>query len=142
MTLASLWFILGLLLMLAELVIPGFVILFFGVGAWVAAAVAQFTDASIVVQGYVFAIASVLSLVIGRRFFRTTFYGKQRGPLEDADEDGILGAVVVVTEAIEPPLPGKVALHGSDWTAIADKPFPKGATVTVCARNNITLTVR
>ncbi len=142
MTLASLWFVLGLLLAIAELVIPGFVIIFFGVGALVAAAVAQFTDASLLVQGYVFAGASVCALVIGRRCFRKTLHGKRGPTAADADDDGLIGATVEVTEAIEPPRTGRVSLHGTEWTASAERPIAKGETVTVVARTNITLNVK
>lgn len=142
MSLASLWFVLGLVLMLAELAVPGFVIFFLGVGAMVAAAVAQFTDASLLTQGYVFVGASVLSLVIGRRCFRKTLHGKRGEPVEDADDDGMVGAVGEVTEAIAPPRTGRVSLRGSEWAARAERPIAKGETVTVVARDNITLIVR
>lgn len=142
MSLASLWFVLGLLLILAELAVPGFVIFFLGVGAMVAAVVAQFTDAALLAQGYVFVIASVLSLVIGRRCFRKTLHGKRGAPVADADDDGIVGAVAEVTETILPPRAGRVALRGSAWVARAERPIATGETVTVVARDNITLFVR
>ncbi len=142
MSLASIWFILGLLLTVAEIAIPGFIVIFFGVGAFVTAAVAQFTDASLLMQGYVFTVASVLALVVGRRCFRATLHGKRGATVADADDDGFVGAVVEVTEAIEPPRAGRVSLHGAEWAAVAERPIAKGETVTVVARQNITLTVR
>lgn len=141
MTPSALWLVLGLLLMIAELAIPGFVAFFFGVGALVAAAVAQFTDVSTLTQGYVFAAASVLSLALGRRLFSATLHGKRGAPVADADDDGLAGAAATVTEAIEPPRTGRVALRGSEWAAVAARPIGKGETVTVVSRNNITLTV-
>jgi membrane protein implicated in regulation of membrane protease activity len=40
-------------------VIPGFIILFFGIGALAASAVAFFTEATLTTQGWVFIIVSV-----------------------------------------------------------------------------------
>mgnify|MGYP007118357041 CR=1 FL=1 len=39
-----LWFLVGLILLLSELALPGFVIVFFGVGAWVTAVLVGFGE--------------------------------------------------------------------------------------------------
>ena len=44
------WFILGLVLLLGEFVMPGLVIFFFGIGAWVVAILTIFFDISINLQ--------------------------------------------------------------------------------------------
>lgn len=142
MSLAALWFVAGLLLMLSEFVIPGFVVFFFGVGALVAAVAALIPAIPFEAQGYVFVVASVLSLVCGRRWFRDALLGKRAAMNVDADDDGLIGATVEVTEAIEPPRTGHVSLHGTEWIARADRPLAKGAMATVVARDNITLTVK
>ena len=38
------WFLIGLVLLLMEFAIPGLVVLFFGIGAWVVAGVCLLTD--------------------------------------------------------------------------------------------------
>jgi membrane protein implicated in regulation of membrane protease activity len=141
MNMATIWLISAILLIVSEFVIPGFVIIFFGVGALAASAVAFFTDASLAAQGWVFVIASVLSLVLGRRFFKTALHGKLELSHGDADDDGIVGSVVVVTAAINPPQPGRVEVHGADWKAVANRPIAAGESVKVISRDNITLTV-
>lgn len=141
MTPAMIWLIVGILLIFSEFLVPGFIIIFFGFGALLAATVAALTDATFIVQGYVFVIASVLLLIIGKRFFKTTLSGKRELSQKDADDDGYVGAVVTVTQAIVPPHSGRVELHGTEWTAVAARPIDVGATVTVTKCENITLTV-
>ncbi len=141
MSLATIWLISAILLMVSEFIIPGFVILFFGVGALAASGVAFFTTASLVVQGWVFVIVSILSLIIGRRCFKNVLRGKQELSHGDADDDGVVGRVATVTVAIQPPQPGRVIINGSEWKAVAKTPIAVGTSVTVTARENITLTV-
>jgi len=50
------WFILGLVLFLLELVVPGFVIFFFGIGAWVAALVCLIANPGVNLQVIIFAV--------------------------------------------------------------------------------------
>lgn len=141
MNLASAWLITGILLIVSEFIVPGFIIIFFGFGALLAAAVAAFTDVPFLTQGYIFLAASLLSLVIGKLCFRKTLSGKRGNAVEDADDDGLIGAVAVVTQAIEPPKNGRVEVHGSEWNATASRAIAAGTTVTIRRRDNITLTV-
>jgi len=70
-----LWFVVGLVFMLAELALPGFVIIFFGIGAWVTAVcVALGIVDSFNGQLAIFLISSILTLVLfrkqGKKFFK------------------------------------------------------------------------
>lgn len=141
MSLASLWLIAGVILMVSEFVIPGFVIVFFGLGAVITSAVAAFLDVSLVIQGYIFIISSLLTLFLGRRYFRNILTGKIEVAKTDADDDGIVGSVCTVSRAIEPPQAGRVIVQGSEWQAVATRPIAAGSTVKIVAKKNITLTV-
>lgn len=61
MNVTLIWFIAGLLLLVAEIVTPGFVLACFGVGCFVATIPALF-DLGIVWQVLAFAVGSLLSL--------------------------------------------------------------------------------
>ena len=50
------WFLAGIAVMLAELAVPGFVIIFFGLGCWGASVVAAFSPDSYSAQVAVFVI--------------------------------------------------------------------------------------
>jgi membrane protein implicated in regulation of membrane protease activity len=141
MSLATIWLITAIGLMVSEFVIPGFVIVFFGLGALAASGVAQFTEASLVTQGWVFVVVSVLSLVLGRRYCKGLLRGKQELSKGDADDDGVVGRVAVVTVAIEPPRTGSIEVNGVAWKATATRAIAVGESVKVVARDNITLVV-
>ena len=68
------WFLIGLGLFLLELVIPGFFIFFFGLGAWVTALVCLIGEPGINLQIIIFAITSVLSLIGLRRIIQKKFF--------------------------------------------------------------------
>lgn len=140
MSIAAYWFILGLFFLFMELAVPGFVIFFFGIGAIITSVVTWLLpDCSLVLQGLCFSLCSILSLVIGRFWILPKL--KHPVPENDTDTDGIIGSVVEVVSAIEPPRAGRVLLHGAEWSAKADAPIAEGTMVTVTARENITLTV-
>lgn len=139
-----LWFVLGLVFMLAELALPGFVIIFFGVGAWITALgiwtglLESFTS-----QLIIFLLGSVLSLVLFRRQGKKYFEGKISGRLPAGkDLDDITGEHAVVVETIAPHAAGKVEFHGTHWQAQADMKIEKGTTVEIAARTNLTLKVK
>ncbi len=143
MTPEVIWFVLGLLLMVLEMLLPGFVIFFFGLGAMITAGLVWvMPDASFVLQGSCFAIASVVTLIVGRICFPKALSGKVFEAKEDADESGILGATCEVVEAILPPKQGRVILHGVHWNAVAEREIAVGEMVTVTGRDNITLRVK
>jgi membrane protein implicated in regulation of membrane protease activity len=105
------WFIIGLVLLLLELVMPGFVIFFFGVGAWITALLCLFTDPGINVQVVVFAVSSVLTLIIFRRMIKNKFiYNKD--DRSEAVEDEFTGKEAIAIADFRPDKTGKVEFKG------------------------------
>lgn len=137
------WFIAGIILILAEFVIPGFVICFFGGGALIVGGVLWlFPALTFAWQLLLFAIIGVLLLIGCRRFMPDIFRGSESGADSDIDNDGIAGENCVCSEAIAPGIPGKVDFRGSLWSASADENIEAGAVCVVISRNNLTLNVR
>lgn len=136
------WFLSGLVLLLAEFIIPGFVIFFFGVGAWVVALLLWFNiDLSFSSQLFIFLLSSIFSLVIFRRYGKNYFQGKV--VKEDAASfDDVKGEKAIVTEEIVPVRGGKVEFHGTQWNAESESAIAVGTTVEITERNNLTLTVK
>ena len=58
------WFLVGLVLLVMEFMLPGLIIGFFGVGAWIVAIVCLMTDIGINAQLGIFIASSVLSLSV------------------------------------------------------------------------------
>src|ERR1700753_4277305 len=67
-----LWIVLGLILIIAEVVTPGFVLLWFGVGA-LAAALASFLGAGLAAQFLVFIALSSILTALSRTLFVNYF---------------------------------------------------------------------
>jgi inner membrane protein len=137
------WFLIGLLLLLAEFAIPGLIVLFFGVGAWIVAVTCLVAAPSLNVQLGIFIGSSILSLVLLRRWLKGMFMGHVTGT-QDLNEDlnEFVGERAMVMQAITGKQPGKVELHGTNWKAEADAEIPEGAVVEVVAKNNLTLKVK
>lgn len=137
------WFIAGLTMLLLEFVIPGLIIFFFGVGAFIVALLCIFFDISINVQLLIFLVSSTLLLVALRRWLSTTFMGHVGFRQDTAENlDDFSGGRATVIREIRPNMPGRVEFHGSHWDAESDEEIPEGAQVVVVGKNNITLKVR
>lgn len=139
------WFLLGMLLVLSELALPGFVVIFFGVGAWITALCAWIGIAGgFNSQLVIFLLSSVLSLFLFRKQSRGHFKGIVSGKLNDVSQlDNVRGERVMVIEDIIPgKLPGKIEFHGTIWNAEADQEIKKGTTVEIVERNNLTMKVK
>lgn len=137
------WFLVGLVLLIAEFAIPGLVIIFFGAAAWVVAIVCLLLDIGLNTQLIIFILTSVLSLVLLRKWLKGVFLGHTSGAQNLTEEmQEFVGEQVVVKEAIHPKRPGKVELHGTDWTATGDQEIAVGTMVEIIAKDNLTLKVK
>ncbi|HRE40423.1 MAG TPA: NfeD family protein [Ignavibacteria bacterium] len=140
--LSLVWFIVGIILLLSELIIPGFVIFFFGIGALVTSLIIFFVGIeSVPIQILIFLLSSILSLVLLRKYFSKLFKGKVDNKEELKDE--FLGKKCLVINEIKPnSLKGKVELNGAIWEADSEFFIERGVTVEIIGRNNITLIVK
>jgi membrane protein implicated in regulation of membrane protease activity len=140
-----LWFIVGLVLLLSELMLPGFVIVFFGIGAWITAAlVAVGLLPGLNAQLLVFLASSVLSLVLFRGKGMKYFKGDVSRPMKSGDTfDDIRGQRAVVIAAITPNMPGgQVEYHGTPWSAESDSPIAAGQPVEILEQKSLVLRVK
>lgn len=137
------WFLIGLLLLVLEFILPGLIVAFFGVGAWVVALVCLFIDIPLNTQLLIFIVSSVLSLLILRRWLKGIFMGhvvSKQDVKENLEE--FVGQRAVVKERIVPNGRGKVEFRGTDWQAEADEEIAEGTAVKIIGKENITLKVK
>ena len=125
------WFIIGFAFIMAELLLPLFILLFFGIGAWVTSLVVHLADLSLTWQILVFLIASLASLLALRRTLVHHFRGKQADQEPDGLTEKLAGQPAQVTQAIVPPARGEVKFRGSFWPAMAERELPEGAQVVI-----------
>ncbi len=138
------WIVMGLGIMAMELFMPGFIIVFFGLGAVLTGLLTALLPLGVNAQLLLFAVLSVVLLVSFRRMAQGYFTGRVSAlNPSGAAPDGAVGESAVVTEDIEPNSPrGKVEFHGTSWNADADVEIKKGTKVTIVGRKDLTLKVK
>jgi membrane protein implicated in regulation of membrane protease activity len=136
------WLYIGALLMLMELMSPGFVLFFFGLSAATVGVLRLLFGEAVspTVQMVAFSAFSVIYLVFLRRWGKSVFAGDKEN--EGAGlSSGNVGRRGTTTERIAPPCPGRVMIGDAEWTAEADVAIEAGVPVTVVAQENLTLKV-
>src|SRR5918998_1400223 len=129
-----LWTILGVVLVIAEVFTPGFVLLWFGVGALVAA-LAGFLGAGLAAQFIIFIAVSSALTALSRTIFVNYFAGRdQPGGMKMgvASLPGQVGTVVTSSQGALNE--GAVKVFGSVWTAYpaeGEQPLEAGDRVVV-----------
>lgn len=137
------WFLLGLAFVLSELMVPGVVLLFFGIGAWLAAALLWLgVIDSLAAALAVFTMTSVLSLLLLRKYVVRTFRGRKSGEGLENEQQEFIGKLATVQVEIDPKKEGgKIEFRGVQWTATASEVIEKGSSVRIIGRENLTVRV-
>ncbi|WP_051261447.1 NfeD family protein [Desulfovibrio inopinatus] len=119
------WFLVGTAFLIAEMMMPGFIVIFFGIGAWTTALFSALFSTGLEVELAIFITSSLLALFGLRRFFLRTFSGVSK-PAPDRYIDEIVGKTAQVTKKIGPHHRGEVKFRGSYWQAVADTQLVPG----------------
>jgi membrane protein implicated in regulation of membrane protease activity len=137
---AVIWFGLGLALFLLEFLIPGFILFFFGIGAWIVAILTFFLDITINEQLIVFVVSSILSVVLFRNWVKRKFgMGLVAAGLL---EDEFIGKTGVAETLIVPGKKGRVAFKGTEWDACSDETITPGENVIISKTESLLLFVK
>ena len=113
-----LWFILGAILIVAEIFTTGFVLLWFGIGALVAAVAGFIGIDSLVIQFLIFATISIALTAASRTIFINYFSREKTGPSLRSGVDALPGKIGTVVSSSKGALhEGAVKVYGSTWTA-------------------------
>ncbi|HEX8708536.1 MAG TPA: NfeD family protein [Pyrinomonadaceae bacterium] len=129
------WAILGVVLIVAEVFTPGFVLLWFGVGALAAALAALVGISSLPLQFLIFAIVSIALTAASRTIFVNYFSRENSGESLKSGVDALPGKVGTVVSSSRGALhEGAVKVFGSTWTAYpaeGEEPLEAGERVAV-----------
>jgi len=134
------WFILGVALMLLELVAPGLILIFFGIGAWITSATVLILDIGLNAQLLVFAISSITSLLSLRQSIKKRYMDVSQEGDDKLDHEFIGGKAVTLTP-IQNDRDGKVEYNGSQWEAISEFQIKANETVRIIGMKSIKLIV-
>jgi membrane protein implicated in regulation of membrane protease activity len=111
-----LWLIGGVLLLIAELIAPGFFLVFIGGAAIATGLVSMLVGIPIAAQLAIFSILAFLSARVGGRYAYSYRYGYSSDPLLNDRVRRMLGKVVVVVEPVDAN-GGRVRVGDSVWSA-------------------------
>jgi membrane protein implicated in regulation of membrane protease activity len=109
------WLIGGVLLLIAELIAPGFFLIFLGAAAIATGIFTVLFDLGTSLQLVLFALYALLAVMIGRRFYanRTS---DSADPLLNDRARRLVGKVVTVTSAVDDHN-GRVRVGDGEWSA-------------------------
>lgn len=137
---ALVWFIIGFGFFLLEFIVPGFILFFFGVGAWVVSLLTFFFDFSLNIQIITFIVSSLITVVLFRNWIRKKFGMDAACP--QILEDEFIGKTARVAIAIAPGSNGKVEFKGTLWDAASEDTIAAGETATITETRSILLIVK
>jgi len=141
LTTPVIWFLIGLVFLLLELVVPGLVIVFFGVGAWITALCSVFFNIDINIQILIFTVSSVITLALLRNYLKKRFF-KEDTTLQGSLDEEFIGKTATVESVIQPGKQGKVSFKGTQWEAESDQRIEEGTRVQIIGKNSIILQVK
>lgn len=135
-----LWFLAGIVFLALELVLPGLIVFFFGIGAWCAALAVYLFPVPLTTQLLIFLVASLAALALLRSTLKKVFLGRT------LDVDAMNSTVPAdatgeVIDDIVPPATGTIKYAGSFWQATAEVPLSKGTIVRIVEKTNLTVKV-
>jgi membrane protein implicated in regulation of membrane protease activity len=112
---AWLWLIGGVVLLIAEVIAPGFFLIFVGAAALATGLFTLLFGLGTVPQLALFALYALLAVMIGRRFYANR-HSLSADPLLNDPARRLVGKVVTVVGAVDDHS-GRVRLGDSEWSA-------------------------
>jgi len=140
------WSILGAILIVAEIFTSGFVLLWFGIGALVAAFAGLIGIDSLAIQFLIFAVVSIGLTAASRTIFVNYFSRERTGNSLRTGVDSLPGKIGTVVSSSRGALQeGAVKVFGSTWTAYpapGEEPLEAGERVCVESVEGASIYVR
>ena len=110
-----LWMIGGVLLLIAEIIAPGFFLLFIGAAALATGAFALLFGLGTAAQLALFALYSLIAVMVGRRFYANSS-AESSDPFLNDRMARLVGKVVTVVEPVDEHN-GRVRVGDGEWSA-------------------------
>jgi membrane protein implicated in regulation of membrane protease activity len=140
LTAAVIWFIIGFILFILEFVVPGLILFFFALGAWIVALLLLFFDLPINLQLIIFVISSILFILLLRKWLSKILWLRKNST--ELLEDEFLGKIAKAETNISPGENGKVEFKGTSWQASSADFIEKGENVIITGNESILLIVK
>jgi membrane protein implicated in regulation of membrane protease activity len=111
-----LWLIGGVVLLIAELIAPGFSLIFIGAAGIATGVLSLLFGLPVAAQLAIFAVLAIVAARIGGRRFYASRYDYSADPLLNDRAARLLGKVVVVVQSVDSH-DGRVRVGDSEWSA-------------------------
>lgn len=127
------WAVLGFAFILAELALPAFVLVWFGLGGFIVmAAMLLFAEMSLTLQLFLWTVSSVIMMIVWFKVFKRSAHKVLVG----RSSASLVGEVGLIAETVAPFKAGKVRFQkpivGSDiWACTAEEEIIAGTRVRV-----------
>jgi membrane protein implicated in regulation of membrane protease activity len=137
------WFLIGLVLVLSEFALPGVILIFIGLSAWLTATTAWMgLTTTMASQMTVFSVGSITLLFGLRRFFADWFVGiSKQGDAWDAEEE-FVGKEVKILSQVTLGSDGKVEFKGVSWNSRSESTLKPGNIAIIVKRDGLTLIIK
>ena len=140
MNISVLWFIVGFAFFLLEFTVPGFILFFFGIAAWLVAIFTLFMPISFDTQLSIFLVSAIVTVILFRKILKNKIGMYREGPT--VLEDEYIGKIALAETAITPNENGKVEFKGASWDAKSDDYILAGQKVQIIETRSILLIVK
>lgn len=140
------WIVTGIVLILAEFVLPGLIVIFFGLGALITGLAIWGGMAANGPWPFVlFSVVSLGSLLFLRKYCKAWFTGRSMGTQITGEDEDFIGHMVEIASGFDAQNPtyGRVTYRGAQWDARSDTPLdaPPGTRATITARQGSLLII-
>jgi membrane protein implicated in regulation of membrane protease activity len=143
-TVVLLWLILGIILVLLEIIIPGGIVSFLGISALIVAACLYAGFISGLLEALTLWFISSLVLLFGLRGLVQKFMPSEITKSNTSEDVDAYNKIVPVNKTIPAAGMGRIYFRGTYWDAKnyhQDKPLEKGSKVRIIFRENLTWVV-
>ena len=130
------WFLAGVSFLIGEFILPGFILFFFSLGALIVSLVTFFLDLSINSQIILFALSSVISLLIFRKYLKNIFKGNEEKNKDFDDSIKPQLETATVSKTIGANSLGEIKYKGTFYKAQSDRPIEEGEIVKVLKKGD------
>ena len=129
------WFIIGVVCIVSETIIPGGIIAFLGFAAVLVGSMLHFGFIATTTQAMLtWFVSSIAMLFILRSFFMKFFEGDSQ--IHETEEDAeSIGKIVEVIEEIQPFHEGRIRYLDTTWQARSEEDIPEGAKAIITKRD-------
>ena len=138
MSIYLIWFLIGIGFSIAEFIIPGFIMFFFAIGAFIVSIVTACFDLSINSQIILFALSSVISLVLLRNYMKNIFKGDESKGKDKYFDNSIDSNknIAIVSKTIQPNNFGEIKYKGTFYKAQSENSIDEGKKVKVVSKGD------